>query len=72
MFHDTIRYNLNYGNLNATAEEVIAASKMADIHDAIQSFPDRYETQVGERGLKLSGMCLLFNSSYILAPSIKY
>ena len=41
--------------MNATDEEVIEAAKAADIHERILSFPDGYETMVGERGLKLSG-----------------
>lgn len=55
MFHDTVYYNIRYGNINASKEEVIEAAKMADIHDAILRFPKQYETVVGERGLKLSG-----------------
>ena len=55
LFHNTIFYNLQYGNLNATTEDVIAAAKMADIDSAIRRMPNQYDTQVGERGLKLSG-----------------
>ncbi|XP_067951408.1 iron-sulfur clusters transporter ABCB7, mitochondrial-like [Watersipora subatra] len=55
LFHDTIFYNLKYGNLNATDEQVYAAAKMADIHGTVLRFPQGYETEVGERGLKLSG-----------------
>ncbi|XP_021957801.1 ATP-binding cassette sub-family B member 7, mitochondrial [Folsomia candida] len=55
LFHDTIFYNLQYGNLNASEEEVIAAAKMANLHDAITKWKNGYQTQVGERGLKLSG-----------------
>ena len=55
LFHDTIFYNLSYGDLNAKPEQVIEAARMADIHNAILDMPYRYETQVGERGLKLSG-----------------
>ena len=44
-----------YGRMSATDEEVEEAAKMADIHDSILNFPDKYETVVGERGLKLSG-----------------
>ena len=55
LFHDTIMHNLNYGDLNASNDEVINASKMAELHDSIVSWPKGYETQVGERGLKLSG-----------------
>ncbi|TPX63341.1 hypothetical protein SpCBS45565_g06690 [Spizellomyces sp. 'palustris'] len=55
LFNDTVRYNIRYGNINATDEEVVAAAKAAQIHDRIVSFPDGYETKVGERGLRLSG-----------------
>jgi len=55
LFNDTIRYNIHYGRPDAAPEEVIAAARAAHIHDFIASLPDGYETQVGERGLKLSG-----------------
>ena len=55
LFHDTIFHNIKYGNLECTAEDVFKAAKMADMHDAIQHMPHKYDTQVGERGLKLSG-----------------
>ncbi|KAI1426193.1 ABC transporter-like protein [Xylaria sp. FL1777] len=55
MFNDTLMYNLKYANQNATDEEVIAACQAASIHDKIMSFPDKYYTKVGERGLRLSG-----------------
>uniref|UniRef100_A0A0N5BTK6 Iron-sulfur clusters transporter ABCB7, mitochondrial n=1 Tax=Strongyloides papillosus TaxID=174720 RepID=A0A0N5BTK6_STREA len=55
LFHDTIFYNLKYGNPNATDEEVYAAARMADLHDAVLRMPNGYQTMVGERGLKLSG-----------------
>ncbi len=55
MFNDTIFNNIRYGNLSSAKEAVIEASRQANIHDFIMSLPDRYETIVGERGLKLSG-----------------
>ncbi|XP_012686114.1 iron-sulfur clusters transporter ABCB7, mitochondrial [Clupea harengus] len=55
LFHNTIFYNLQYGNLQATTEDVYAVAKLAGIHDAILRMPNGYATQVGERGLKLSG-----------------
>ncbi len=55
LFNDTIYYNIAYGRPEATHEEVIAAAKHAHIHDFIELLPKRYETIVGERGLKLSG-----------------
>lgn len=55
LFHDSIFYNLQYGNLAASPDEVYAAARMADLHEAIMRMPQQYATQVGERGLKLSG-----------------
>jgi ATP-binding cassette subfamily B protein len=55
LFHDTVRRNLLYGKPDASDEELIAASKAANIHDRIQELPEGYDTVVGERGYKLSG-----------------
>jgi ATP-binding cassette subfamily B protein len=55
LFNESIFYNIAYGRADATHEEILAAAKSAHIHDFIESLPDQYETQVGERGLKLSG-----------------
>jgi ABC-type transport system involved in Fe-S cluster assembly fused permease/ATPase subunit len=55
LFNDTIHYNILYGRPGATREEVIEAARAAHIHDFIQSLPDGYDSEVGERGLKLSG-----------------
>lgn len=55
LFNDTIYYNIRYGRPDATEQEVIEAAKLAKIHDFVERLPDGYETQVGERGLKLSG-----------------
>uniref|UniRef100_A0A8D0H7J2 Iron-sulfur clusters transporter ABCB7, mitochondrial n=1 Tax=Sphenodon punctatus TaxID=8508 RepID=A0A8D0H7J2_SPHPU len=55
LFHNTIYYNLLYGNIGASTEEVYEVAKLAGIHDAILRMPHGYNTQVGERGLKLSG-----------------
>lgn len=55
LFHESIGYNIQYGNLDAPWEDVIDAAKQAKIHDTIETFPDGYNTIVGERGLKLSG-----------------
>jgi ATP-binding cassette, subfamily B, heavy metal transporter len=55
LFNDTILYNIRYGRPDATDEEVHAAARAAHIHDFIESLPKKYETGVGERGLKLSG-----------------
>ena len=55
LFNDTIFYNIRYGRTDATREEVERAARAAHIHDFIMAMPDGYETEVGERGLKLSG-----------------
>jgi ATP-binding cassette subfamily B protein len=55
LFNDTIYYNIAYGRPNATREEVEQAAKLARIHDFIMALPQKYESTVGERGLKLSG-----------------
>ncbi|WP_442958314.1 ABCB family ABC transporter ATP-binding protein/permease [Pontibaca methylaminivorans] len=55
LFNDTIGYNIAYGRDGATRAEIEAAARAARIHDFIQSLPRGYDTQVGERGLKLSG-----------------
>ena len=55
LFNDTIGYNIAYGNPSATIEEVQEAARAAQIDGFIKRLPEGYETQVGERGLKLSG-----------------
>ena len=55
LFNDTIYYNILYGNPLASQEDVFNSAKIAGIHEFIQSIPDKYDTLVGERGLKLSG-----------------
>ena len=55
LFNDTIFYNIQYGRPTATEDEVYAAAKAAQLDAFIQHLPDGYKTQVGERGLKLSG-----------------
>jgi ATP-binding cassette, subfamily B, heavy metal transporter len=55
LFNDSIYYNIAYGRPEATHDEILAAAKSAHIHAFIERLPDKYETQVGERGLKLSG-----------------
>ncbi len=55
IFAATVRENIRYGRLDATDEEVVAAARMAEIHDAIMDMPEGYDTFVGERGIKLSG-----------------
>jgi len=55
LFHRTIRENIRYGNLKASDKEVVEAAKKAQAHEFVKSFPDGYDTYVGERGVRLSG-----------------
>ncbi|XP_026470124.1 ATP-binding cassette sub-family B member 7, mitochondrial-like isoform X2 [Ctenocephalides felis] len=55
LFHDTMRHNLLYGDLSSNEQELLRVSKLAELHDTIEQWPDGYDTQVGERGMKLSG-----------------
>jgi len=55
LFNDTIYYNIGYGHPDATREEIEGAARVAHIADFIARLPARWETTVGERGLKLSG-----------------
>ena len=55
LFNDSIRYNIRYGRVEATDEEIVKAAKLAQIHDFVDSLPEGYDSDVGERGLKLSG-----------------
>jgi ATP-binding cassette subfamily B protein len=55
LFAGTIMDNIAYGRVDATEEEVIEAAKRADMHDFIMDLPDKYDTYIGERGIRLSG-----------------
>ena len=55
LFTGTIRDNIAYGNLDAEEDEIIQAAKLANIHDFIMTLPKKYDTFIGERGVKLSG-----------------
>ncbi|KAG9011113.1 Iron-sulfur clusters transporter atm1, mitochondrial [Tulasnella sp. JGI-2019a] len=55
LFHADIMHNVRYGRLDATDEEVIAATTKANVHEAVKRLPDGYATKVGERGLMISG-----------------
>ncbi|GAA6063468.1 hypothetical protein JCM10212_006330 [Sporobolomyces blumeae] len=63
LFNETVRYNIAYGGIGRlddrgegiSMEDVVRASSDAAIHDKILTFPDQYETRVGERGMRLSG-----------------
>ncbi|RPB25735.1 iron-sulfur cluster transporter ATM1 [Terfezia boudieri ATCC MYA-4762] len=55
LFNNTIEFNIRYGRIDCSEDEIIAAAKRARIHDTITKFPDGYQTKVGERGLMISG-----------------
>ena len=55
LFNDSIYYNIAYGRPDASREEIFQVARHAHIHDFIESLPDKYDSLVGERGLKLSG-----------------
>src|SRR5438876_4053225 len=55
LFNDSIEYNIAYGRPGATQDDIVAAARLAQIHDFVASLPEGYDTPVGERGLKLSG-----------------
>src|SRR5262249_6712021 len=55
LFGGTIAENIAYGRPGASQEEIVAAARQANAHDFITSFPDGYQTLVGERGIQLSG-----------------
>ena len=55
LFNDTIEHNIRYGDLAAPRDKVIAAAQRAHIHEIVETFPDGYQTKVGERGLMISG-----------------
>lgn len=54
LFHRTIRENIMYGKLDATEEEMVEVAKKAQAHDFIENLPQKYDSLVGERGVKLS------------------
>ena len=75
LFDDTIKANILYGNAFASNEEIIKACKFAAAHDFVEKLPNKYETIIGENGIKLSGgqkqrlsiaRAILKNSSIIL------
>jgi len=55
LFNESLAYNIGYGRPGASREEIVAVAKAAHIHDLIEALPEKYETMVGERGVKLSG-----------------
>ncbi|MHC5030537.1 MAG: ABC transporter ATP-binding protein [Planctomycetota bacterium] len=55
LFHGTVRENIAYGARDASADEIVAAARLAEAHDFVERLPRGYDTVVGERGQKLSG-----------------
>lgn len=55
LFNDTIKYNISYGKMDATDEEIETVAKAANAHKFISKMPKGYNTLIGERGMKLSG-----------------
>src|SRR5258706_2448660 len=55
LFGGSIKENIAYGKPGAGDDEIMAAAKQANAHEFVERFPERYETIVGERGIKLSG-----------------
>jgi ATP-binding cassette subfamily B protein len=55
LFSDTIENNIKFGSINSTEKEIINVCKIADIHNNIEGFENKYKTLLGERGVNLSG-----------------
>lgn len=55
LFNDTVRYNIAYGSLSASEEDIRRAAELAHAHELVEKLPNGYDTLVGERGVKLSG-----------------
>lgn len=55
LFNETIGYNIGFGKYKSTMQEIEHAAKIAHLHDFIMGLPEKYDTKVGERGVKLSG-----------------
>jgi ATP-binding cassette, subfamily B (MDR/TAP), member 7 len=55
LFHSDVLHNIRYGRLDASDDEVKEAAKKAHVHEAVMRLPEKYATQVGERGLMISG-----------------
>jgi subfamily B ATP-binding cassette protein MsbA len=73
LFSGTVAENIRYGRFEASAEQVIAAAKAAELHDFIYTLPEKYETEIGERGVSLSGgqkQRLAFAMAILTNPSV--
>jgi subfamily B ATP-binding cassette protein MsbA len=55
LFNGTVRDNIRYGRLDATEAEIVAAARAANVHPFVVELPERYDTVIGERGVRLSG-----------------
>jgi ATP-binding cassette subfamily B protein len=55
LFNNTIGYNIAYGKENVSKSEIVSAAKIGNLHEFIMTLPKKYNTHVGERGIKLSG-----------------
>jgi ATP-binding cassette subfamily B protein len=55
LFSESLRYNIAFGRADASVGEIEEAARVAQLHDLVMTLPDRYDTVVGERGVKLSG-----------------
>ena len=55
LFDDTIKNNIKYANEYATEEEIIKVAKLSNSHEFIEKLPNKYDTLIGENGLRLSG-----------------
>ena len=55
LFDDTIRNNIKYAKENATEEEIIEVSRLSNSHEFIEKLPEKYDTKIGENGIRLSG-----------------
>ena len=70
LFMGSIKENIRYGRPDATDEEVIAAAKLANAHEFIESFENGYDTDIGQRGVKLSGGRLSIARVFLKNPPI--
>jgi subfamily B ATP-binding cassette protein MsbA len=55
LFNDTIENNIKYGSGNSSEEEIVQAAKLANAYDFIMNLPEKFNTQIGEKGVRLSG-----------------
>ena len=67
LFATTIKGNIQYGNPEATQEQIEAAAKMANAHDFISSFPSGYDTQVGDKGGRIPS-AEMFTTTVAFSP----